>query len=41
MQVINHPRLNHRMEVTAGVLGERCSEMLTAFFQSRRQMKDE
>jgi tRNA(adenine34) deaminase len=42
MQVINHPQLNHRMEVTAGVLADRCSEMLTAFFQSRRsQTKDE
>jgi tRNA(adenine34) deaminase len=44
MQVINHPRLNHRMDVTAGVLADRCSEILTAFFQSRRsqmQMKDE
>ena len=44
MQVINHPRLNHRIDVTAGVLADRCSEILTAFFQSRRsqmQMKDE
>jgi tRNA(adenine34) deaminase len=44
MQVINHPRLNHQMDVTAGVLADRCSEILTAFFQSRRSqmpMKDE
>jgi tRNA(adenine34) deaminase len=42
MQVINHPKLNHRMEVTAGVLADRCSETMTAFFQSRRsQTKDE
>ena len=44
MQVINHPKLNHRMDVTAGVLADRCSEILTTFFQSRRsqmQMKDE
>jgi tRNA(adenine34) deaminase len=36
MQVINHPSLNHRMEVTAGVLGEECSAILRAFFQARR-----
>jgi tRNA(adenine34) deaminase len=36
MQVINHPSLNHQMEVTAGVLAEECSEILRAFFQSRR-----
>ena len=44
MEVINHPKLNHRIDVTAGVLADRCSEILTAFFQSRRsqmQMKDE
>jgi tRNA(adenine34) deaminase len=37
MRVLNHPRLNHRMEVTGGVLEEECSLMLRAFFQSRRQ----
>jgi tRNA(adenine34) deaminase len=40
LEVINHPRLNHRMEVTAGVLAADCSEILRAFFQSRR-LKDE
>src|SRR5579864_5426248 len=28
VQVINHPSLNHRMEVTAGVLAGKCSEIL-------------
>ena len=37
MQVLNHPKLNHRMEVTAGVLEEQCSVLLREFFQSRRQ----
>ena len=37
MRVLNHPRLNHRMEVTGGVLEEECSLMLREFFQSRRQ----
>lgn len=36
MQVINHPRLNHRVDVTEGVLGGRCMEILQAFFRERR-----
>jgi tRNA(adenine34) deaminase len=37
LQVINHPSLNHRMEVTAGVLAEKCSEILQKFFRQKRQ----
>jgi tRNA(adenine34) deaminase len=37
LQVINHPGLNHRMEVTAGVLAERCSAVLQDFFRQKRQ----
>jgi tRNA(adenine34) deaminase len=37
LAVLNHPRLNHRMEVTPGVLADQCSEVLTSFFQSRRE----
>ena len=36
MQVLNHPRLNHRMEVQGGVLAGRCAEVLQEFFRSRR-----
>jgi tRNA(adenine34) deaminase len=36
LQVLNHPNLNHRMEVRAGVLAGRCAEMLQGFFRSRR-----
>jgi len=36
VQVVNHPRLNHRMEVVAGVLAGRCAEVLQTFFKSRR-----
>ncbi len=36
LDVLNHPRLNHRMEVASGVLAGRCSEILREFFQSRR-----
>ncbi len=36
LEVLNHPRLNHRVEVTSGVLAGRCSEILQEFFRSRR-----
>lgn len=36
IQVLNHPKLNHSMEVTGGVLEEECSSMLREFFQARR-----
>jgi len=38
MQVINHPQLNHRMEVTAGVLAGKCSEILQEFFRKKRDL---
>jgi tRNA(adenine34) deaminase len=37
MQVLNHPKLNHRTEVRGGVLGGRCAELLHSFFRSRRE----
>jgi tRNA(adenine34) deaminase len=36
MQVLNHPQLNHQMEVRSGVLAGRCGELLQAFFRVRR-----
>jgi tRNA(adenine34) deaminase len=36
MQVLNHPQLNHRVEVRSGVLAGRCAEVLQEFFRSRR-----
>jgi tRNA(adenine34) deaminase len=36
MNVINHPRLNHQMEVTPAVLEEQCAQMLREFFRARR-----
>jgi tRNA(adenine34) deaminase len=36
LSVINHPRLNHQMEVVSGVLAGRCSEVLQRFFRERR-----
>src|SRR5215831_1874461 len=37
MAVLNHPKLNHQMEVTSGVLAEQSSEILTSFFKTRRK----
>jgi len=34
--VINHPRLNHVMEASGGVLAEECGELLRGFFHERR-----
>ena|SRR5271154_1347772 len=36
MTVLNHPQLNHRMEVRGGVLAGKSAEMLQAFFRDRR-----
>jgi tRNA(adenine34) deaminase len=36
LQVLNHPRLNHKIEVRRGVLGDRCAELLQDFFRLRR-----
>src|SRR5947209_638112 len=36
MQVINHPLLNHQMEVVGGVLGEECTALIQDFFRRRR-----
>jgi tRNA(adenine34) deaminase len=37
LEVLNHPRLNHRMEVTRGILGDRCSEIIQDFFRRKRE----
>jgi tRNA(adenine34) deaminase len=34
--VVRHPRLNHRVEVTSGVLAGECGELLKEFFRGRR-----
>jgi tRNA(adenine34) deaminase len=36
LDVLNHPRLNHRMAVTEGVLADECGELLRGFFRERR-----
>jgi tRNA(adenine34) deaminase len=34
--IVQDPRLNHELEITAGVLQEECAALLRSFFQSRR-----
>ena len=34
--IVRHPRLNHRAQVTAGVLADECGDLLTDFFRERR-----
>ena len=37
-QLCSDARLNHRVEVTAGVLADDCAELLRAFFRQRRAL---
>ena len=36
LEVLNHPLLNHRVEVTRDLLAEECGTMLSTFFRARR-----
>lgn len=36
LEVVNHPQLNHKMVVDAGILGEEAGELLRGFFRERR-----
>ena len=35
-QVLNHPALNHSVEVSSGILAEECAAALQSFFAARR-----
>jgi tRNA(adenine34) deaminase len=35
-QVLNHPRMNHRVDVSCGVLAARCMELMQSFFREKR-----
>lgn len=37
-RLLDDRRLNHRCQVVSGVLAQRCSEILTRFFQQQRRM---
>ena len=36
LAVMNHPQLNHKVEVVSGLLAEECGALLTSFFRARR-----
>jgi len=36
MRLLDHPALNHQLEVRRGVLAGQCAELLQEFFRSRR-----
>jgi tRNA(adenine34) deaminase len=36
LQVLNHPKLNHQVEVRGGVLAGRSADLLQTFFRNRR-----
>jgi tRNA(adenine34) deaminase len=36
MPVLNHPQLNHKVEVQGGILAGRSAELLQSFFRNRR-----
>jgi tRNA(adenine34) deaminase len=38
LQILNHPRLNHRVEVMSGVLAARCMDLMQTFFRERRNV---
>ena len=35
-EILTHPRLNHQVEVTSGVLSNECAALIQAFFAERR-----
>jgi len=37
LQVLNHPKLNHKVEVSSGVLAARCMDLVQTFFRERRK----
>lgn len=36
LQVLNHPKLNHQVDITSGVLAARCMDLLQTFFREKR-----
>src|SRR5579863_6303553 len=40
LSVLNHPKLNHHVEVSKGVLADDCALILSEFFRARRKEKN-
>jgi len=39
VNIANHQKLNHRIEVSGGILAEECSILVSEFFQKKRKIK--
>ena len=39
LNILQEPRFNHQVEMTSGVCGEECSQMLSGFFRELRESK--
>ena len=39
LDILRHPGMNHQIEIASGVLASECSDMLSQFFQQRREQK--
>ena len=37
LTVLNHPRLNHQVEISSGVMAEDCARLVREFFRRRRK----
>ncbi|OLS03442.1 tRNA adenosine(34) deaminase TadA [Tissierella creatinophila] len=40
INIVNHPSLNHRVEVETGILEKECTEILQNFFKELRKIKE-
>jgi tRNA(adenine34) deaminase len=40
LTVLNHPKLNHRVEVSQGVLAKECAAIIHDFFRRRRKQRN-
>ena len=38
-ELLNHPKLNHQVEIVSGVMQAQCSALLSRFFKNRRDSK--
>jgi len=39
LKVLNHPKLNHQVEVAHGIVAEDCASILKEFFRARRKKR--
>ena len=37
LAILNHPKLNHQVEIASGVLAEECAAIIRQFFRRKRK----